>query len=93
MDFQAAGQIIRTARLSQGWTQRELALRAGIDFSYVSKIETARVEYAPKADVLDVLVQQLVLSATDQSKLRRYYGQEPQSEWCPSTVLLPDYAG
>lgn len=33
------GERIRTLRKQKGWTQRDLAGKAGIDFTYLSKIE------------------------------------------------------
>lgn len=93
MDFKAAGQLLRQARKAKHWTQRELALRTGIDYTYVSKIEHGTVEYAPKPDILAALNQQLELSANNYCRLKQYYNREAQVEWCPSTVLLPDYAG
>jgi transcriptional regulator with XRE-family HTH domain len=34
------GEMIRTARLRRGWTQRELAARLDVDKSYISQWET-----------------------------------------------------
>lgn len=38
------GEKIREIRKGQGMSQRELAGRAGIDFTYLSKIENGRME-------------------------------------------------
>lgn len=38
------GQIIKNARQNKKITQRELAKRIGVDFSYISKIETGALE-------------------------------------------------
>jgi transcriptional regulator with XRE-family HTH domain len=38
------GEYLRGLRKGAGLSQRELAERAGIDFTYLSKIENARVE-------------------------------------------------
>jgi transcriptional regulator with XRE-family HTH domain len=39
---QALGQALRKLRTDRGWTQAELALRAGMDRSFVSLIELGR---------------------------------------------------
>jgi HTH-type transcriptional regulator, competence development regulator len=46
---QTFGQALRTARREQHISQRELARRIGVDFSYISKIENDRLP-APSAD-------------------------------------------
>ena len=45
------GRILRESRRAAGITQRELAERAGVDFSYVSKLENDRLP-APAADTV-----------------------------------------
>ncbi|MBD2077210.1 helix-turn-helix transcriptional regulator [Phormidium sp. FACHB-592] len=84
-----AGSLIRTARKLKHLSQRALAKQTGIDFTYVSKIEKGKLEYAPKAAVLAKLAACLEL---DLCELKRLYGQ-PLTEWLPSTVFLPDYVG
>lgn len=93
MNFMAAGQLIRHARQAKSWSQRTLAAKAGIDFTYVSKIESEKLMHAPKSAVLDALAQQLTLDTNVYAKLKQHYGQAQRTDWCPSTVLLPDYAG
>lgn len=44
---------LRALRLERGFTQEELAHRAGVDRTYVSALE--RKVYAPSVDVLDQL--------------------------------------
>lgn len=51
-DLVALGQRIRDRRLAAGMTLREMAEAVGIDFTYVSKIENARMEYPPAAVTL-----------------------------------------
>lgn len=93
MNFKAAGTLIRALRKARHWTQRELALRVGISYTYLSKLETGTIEYAPKAAVLAALIQQLECSPHDRDRLQQYYNREPPVAWCPSTILLPDYVG
>jgi transcriptional regulator with XRE-family HTH domain len=45
------GEALRDARRTAGISQRELAERAGVDFSYISKIENGRVP-PPAADTV-----------------------------------------
>jgi transcriptional regulator with XRE-family HTH domain len=45
------GRLLRDSRRNAGITQRELAERAGVDFSYVSKLENDRLP-APAADTV-----------------------------------------
>lgn len=45
------GRALRDSRRGAGITQRELAERAGVDFSYVSKLENDRLP-APAADTV-----------------------------------------
>ncbi|KQV39922.1 MULTISPECIES: helix-turn-helix transcriptional regulator [unclassified Rhizobium] len=52
---------LKTARLSKGWSQEELAHRAGIDRTYVSALE--RSVYAATID----MVQQLAVALGQQS--------------------------
>jgi transcriptional regulator with XRE-family HTH domain len=36
------GRQVKKERLARGWTQRELSARSGVDFSYLSKIESGK---------------------------------------------------
>jgi len=45
------GQKLRTLRRTKGITQRKLAERTGVDFSYISKLENDRVP-PPAADTV-----------------------------------------
>jgi len=51
----AFGQVIRTARVSIGYSQRELAALVEIDFTYLSKLEGDRTEYPPKEYVIGAI--------------------------------------
>ena len=46
------GGRIRELRQKRGLTQRELADRAGVDVTYLSKIENDRLEHAPSIKVI-----------------------------------------
>jgi transcriptional regulator with XRE-family HTH domain len=56
------GKIIRQARKDHGLSQRELAQRLGLDFTYLSKLENNRADYAPKEEVIRVLARELQLN-------------------------------
>jgi transcriptional regulator with XRE-family HTH domain len=45
------GQNLRELRRSKGMSQRELAKRVGVDFSYISKVENDRLP-PPAADTI-----------------------------------------
>ena len=53
------GQRIRELRKSRGMTQRELAEVAGVDFTYLSKIENDRLEHTPSIRTIQGLAQAL----------------------------------
>ena len=53
------GQVIRQARKIKGYSQRELAKMLKIDFTYLSKLENNRADYAPKEDVIRGLARNL----------------------------------
>jgi transcriptional regulator with XRE-family HTH domain len=53
------GQRIRELRKSRGLTQRALAETAGVDFTYLSKIENDRLEHTPSIRTIQELAQAL----------------------------------
>lgn len=53
------GTRIRELRLERGLTQRELAERAGVDVTYLSKIENDRLEHAPSIKAIQDLARAL----------------------------------
>ncbi|WP_013320556.1 helix-turn-helix domain-containing protein [Gloeothece verrucosa] len=59
------GQIIRKARKDKGLSQRELAESLGLDFTYLSKLENNRADYAPKEDIIRALAENLGLDAEE----------------------------
>lgn len=54
---------LKEARATKGWSQEELAHRAGIDRTYVSSLE--RCQYSATIDVVDQVAKALELSAAD----------------------------
>lgn len=58
------GQVIRNARQKKHITQRELAKRIGVDFSYISKIETGALE-PPSEEVIKSMCDVLGLDYID----------------------------
>lgn len=56
------GTLIRQARKDKGYSQRDLAKLLGVDFTYLSKLENDRADYAPKEDVIRALAQHLDLN-------------------------------
>ncbi len=56
------GKLIRKARKDKGYSQRELAKHLGVDFTYLSKLENDRADYAPKEEVIRGLAKNLNLN-------------------------------
>lgn len=71
------GQTIRQARKDKSYSQRDLAKLLGLDFTYLSKLENNRAEYAPKEDVIRGLARELDLDAEELIFLA---GRIPQKE-------------
>ncbi len=46
------GQRLKELRRERGLTQRQLAEKAGVDFTYLSKIENDRLEHTPSIKAL-----------------------------------------
>jgi transcriptional regulator with XRE-family HTH domain len=53
------GEYIKELRHRQCLTQRQLAEKAGVDFSYLSKIENNRLEHTPSIKTLQDLARVL----------------------------------
>lgn len=79
------GDLIRQARKDKGYSQRELARQIGLDFTYLSKLENDRADYAPKEDVIRAIARNLNL---DQEELIFLAGRIPQQE---EDVLRQNY--
>lgn len=71
------GKLIRQARKEQKYSQRELAKLLKIDFTYLSKLENNRADYAPKEEVIRGLARHLKL---DEEELIFLAGRIPQQE-------------
>lgn len=56
------GHALRAARRAANLTQRELAVRAGLDFTYISKLENDRLP-PPAADTVVLLARLVGMSA------------------------------
>jgi HTH-type transcriptional regulator, competence development regulator len=69
------GQVIRTARVSIGYSQRELATLVEVDFTYLSKLESDRSDYPPKEYVIQQLAHYLGL---DREELMCLTGRLPE---------------
>jgi HTH-type transcriptional regulator, competence development regulator len=55
------GTIIKLARQEKKLTQRQLAKLLQLDFTYLSKLENDRADYAAKEDVIRSIAQKLDL--------------------------------
>jgi transcriptional regulator with XRE-family HTH domain len=53
------GEYIKELRHQRRFTQRQLAEKAGVDFSYLSKIENNRLEHTPSIKTLQDLARVL----------------------------------
>jgi HTH-type transcriptional regulator, competence development regulator len=71
------GKLIRQARKDRGYSQRELAKLLQLDFTYLSKLENNRADYAPKEDVIRGLARHLEL---DEEELIFLAGRIPHQE-------------
>jgi transcriptional regulator with XRE-family HTH domain len=71
------GKLIRQARKDRQYSQRELAKLLKIDFTYLSKMENNRADYAPKEEVIRGLAKHLKLN---EEELIFLAGRIPQQE-------------
>jgi len=60
---QSFGKLIWQARRKRGWSQRELAAKVGVDYTYLSKLENDHVE--PSEEVIRELAHHLELNAEE----------------------------
>src|SRR5882762_11098185 len=59
------GERSRELRKEKGMTLREVAERAGIDFTYLSKIETGGIPYTPAVKTIRQLAEALKVDSID----------------------------
>lgn len=71
------GTLIKVARKHKGYTQRQLATKLGIDFTYLSKLENSRPDYAPKEELIRRLADYLNL---DEDELIFLAGRIPTQD-------------
>jgi transcriptional regulator with XRE-family HTH domain len=83
------GTLIKQARKDKGYSQRELAKKLGVDFTYLSKLENDSAKYAPKEDVIRKLAHYLSLEekklvflagripTEDEDLIKEYYDDMP----------------
>ncbi|MGC9503773.1 helix-turn-helix domain-containing protein [Baaleninema sp.] len=69
------GSVIREARMNRGLSQRDLAKTLRVDFTYLSKLENDRADYAAKEEVIRSIAQELQL---DEESLVFLAGRTPQ---------------
>ena len=82
---QTFGRLIRQARKEKSLSQRDLAKRLGIDFTYLSKLENDRADYPPKEEVIRALASHLDLDPEEMTVLA---GRLPQQY---ETLLKENY--
>ncbi len=44
-------RVIKNARKDKGFSQKALAKKIGVDFTYLSKLENNRANYSPREEV------------------------------------------
>ncbi len=71
------GKLIHQARKNKRLSQRELAKILALDFTYLSKLENNRADYAPKEEVIRKLAHHLEI---DQEELIYLAGRIPHQE-------------
>jgi len=76
MVIKTFGELIKQARKEKKYSQRELADKLGIDFTYLSKLENERGN-PPKEDIIRQLAQYLDL---DEDKLIFLAGKIPAED-------------
>jgi len=59
------GERLREIRKEKGMTLRDVAELAGIDFTYLSKIENDRIPYTPAADTIRQLAEALKVDSLE----------------------------
>jgi len=70
------GNRLRELRHKKGFTLRQLAELAGVDFTYLSKVENDRVPYTPAADTIRTLARALGVDPLELLQLANKLPQE-----------------
>lgn len=69
-------EVVKSRRIKAGYTQRALAEKLGVDFTYISKIENDKTEYPPSEEVLKKMA---VLLSVDEEWLIFSAGKIPSA--------------
>ena len=83
------GEMVKKKRREAGFSQRELAERAGLDFSYISKIENGRLP-PPAADTVVHLCRIMKTPAEELLALTKKLPSEVQ-QTISSSVAAQDF--
>ncbi|MCC3499646.1 MAG: helix-turn-helix transcriptional regulator [Microcoleus sp. PH2017_25_DOB_D_A] len=62
---QTFSNCIREARHNKGYSQRDLAALVKVDYTYLSKLENNRTEYAPSEEIIKLLAHHLELDTQE----------------------------
>ncbi|GEM_PF-2117642 len=73
------GAKLRELRQEKGMTLRSLAEAAGVDFTYLSKIENDRLDYSPGVETIRDLAQALGVDAMELLQLANKLPLDPRS--------------
>ena len=87
--IQELGKILRARRLEHNLTQRTLALKANLDYTYVSKIECG--SQAPSVDALVRISGALGLASVEVNELLALLGRIPEELPVAQRRLLAMY--
>lgn len=60
---QTFSNYLKEARQNKGYSQRDLAALVKVDYTYLSRLENDRVEYAPSEEIIKLLAHHLELDA------------------------------
>lgn len=73
------GSKLRELRREQGMTLRQLAELAGVDYTYLSKVETEKVPYTPSAETIRSIARALGLDPMELLSLAKKLPAELES--------------
>lgn len=77
MSAKTLGQRIKALRSESGLTQRRLAEEAGVNFTYLSKIENNRLEHTPSIKTLQDLARVLSIDELELMELMELANKLP----------------